>query len=104
LQKAYNLYNRAWEVSAHKNTYVGINAATLSLLLGMPEISRETAVKILSTESPVVGPRFSSYWYRATQAEANLLLGRLGRARRLYQGAMALLQRRRPISKAAETR
>jgi len=97
LQKALDLYYGAWERSNKKNTYVGINAATLSLLVGKPEESRCIAGEIIdlfekssSENLPVVGHHFSDYWYRVTRAEAELLLGHLGKARRLYQDAMAL--------------
>ena len=102
LQKAYDLYNRAWEHSNRTNTYVGINAATLSLLLGKPKDSRDIAKEIraayetrnLATLSAPGSP-FSGYWDRVTLAEAELLLGCLGKARRFYLDVMDLYQEKR---------
>ena len=97
LPMASELYTQAWEDSEHKNTYVGINAATLSLLLGRGEDSRNIANEIWQiyqrrelTSLTITGTPFSSYWDRATLAEAELLLGRLGKARRLYRDIMDL--------------
>ncbi len=97
LDKAFEIYHEAWLRSGEKNTYVGINAATLALLLDRPHKSRDIADTILQfyrnrdlLNLPEVGPQFSSYWYRATQAEAELITGNLGKARRLYSGIMSL--------------
>lgn len=102
LQKAFDLYKKAWEGSGRQNTYVGINTATLSLLLGNREVSRQTAGKILRifekssiTNLPMVGPKYSGYWDRVTQAEAELLLGRMGKARRIYQDIIALYKKQK---------
>jgi serine/threonine protein kinase len=102
LKKAYEIYNNSWEHSGRKNTYTGINAATLSLLLGRPQASREIAKEIINiydTEHPqaFAGPgiRSSSYWDRATLAEAKLLIGRIGEARRLYQDIMDLYSQKK---------
>ena len=102
LPKALEHYHRAWGDSKHGNTYVGINAATLSLLLGRPEDSREIANEIRGiyqrrdlTSLSGRGVEFSSYWDRATLSEAELLLGRLGKARRLYKDVMDLYHDKR---------
>jgi len=102
LQKAYEIYFKAWENSKKANTYEGINAATLSLLLGKPEDSREIAREIKTIYEMrnlktmrVSGNRFSSYWDRVTLAEAELLLGHLGRARRLYKDIVDLYDEKR---------
>ena len=91
LKRALDLYYTAWLNSDRKNIYVGINAATLLLLLDRPRASTKLAKEILKfyqdknlLDLPQVGAEFSSYWYRAIQAEAELLLGHLGRARRIY--------------------
>jgi hypothetical protein len=90
LQKAFDLYHHAWEASNQNNGYVGINAASVALLLGKPELSRKIAAVILKN----VGDR-SNYWDSATQAEAELLLGHFGRAGRLYADVMTLDQSKR---------
>lgn len=103
LQKAYELYCRAWQHSNMTNTYVGINAATLSLLLQKPKESREMAELISQVfekrnhkyPSLPPGTNFSSYWDRITLAEAKLLQGHLGRSRRLYADLMNLYQEKR---------
>jgi serine/threonine-protein kinase len=87
LQKAFDLYHHAWEASNQKNGYVGINAASVALLLGQLELSRKIAAVILKN----IGDR-SSYWDYATQAEAELLLGNFGRAGRLYADVMTFDQ------------
>lgn len=97
LQESFNLYHQAWIASEKKNLYVGINVATMALILDNPLLSRATASQILEfyqpedlTNLPEVGPEFSVYWYRAIQAEAELLLGHLGRAGRMYADLMEL--------------
>ncbi len=102
LEEAYRLYHTAWLGSGKTNTYVGINAATLALFLGRAEESRETAREIKKiyenrslndlTDSE---SSYSSYWDRATLAEAELLLGHLGKARRIYQEVMDLYREKR---------
>jgi hypothetical protein len=71
-----------------KDAYPGINAATLSMLLGdqaeAQRLAREIADNLESRSSP-----FSS-WDQATLGEANLLLGRLEESRERYATAFGL--------------
>ena len=101
LQKAFDLYHDAWEASNQTNGYVGINAASVALLLGKPELSRKIAAVTLKS----IGDRSSywdsateaeaDYWDPATEAEAELLLGHFGRAGRLYAEVVAYSQSKR---------
>jgi class 3 adenylate cyclase len=69
----------------HENTYPGINAATLSLLLGDAPVSRALAQGILSQLAAQTTPL--TFWEHATAGEAHLLLGQAALARRSYAAA-----------------
>src|SRR5204862_1880422 len=68
--------------------FPGINAATLSILLGDRDAARTLATEIasrLATES-----ESATSWDHATAGEAALLLGEFDRARESYTAARAL--------------
>ncbi|HEY0115638.1 MAG TPA: adenylate/guanylate cyclase domain-containing protein, partial [Allosphingosinicella sp.] len=66
----YRAYLQIWKESG--DTYPGINAASLALLLGKPGKARRLAARIL--EKPeILEPR--DYYCAATRAEAKLILG-----------------------------
>lgn len=69
----------------HANTYPGINAATLSLMLGDQAASRALAQEVLATLEAQSGSL--SFWEHATAGEAHLLLGQGPQARRSYSQA-----------------
>lgn len=96
--EARRLYDAAWEQSGHENVHCGINAATLALAAGDAPLSRmiarEISLRCSSPLPPPVPDRYSAYWYRTTRAEAELLLGRIGRARRMYCSVMDLFRHR----------
>jgi tetratricopeptide (TPR) repeat protein len=68
-----------------KDTYCGINAATLSIMLD----DAETAKSLAESTLELVPPN-DDYWDLATAAEANLILGRLNQAREIYARASAV--------------
>lgn len=71
--------------------YPGINAATLSLLLGDREAARALAREISSRIASQTPPR--TCWDHATEGEAMLLLGEFERARECYAAARAAAPR-----------
>jgi len=82
LDAAFETYKQAYENTG--NTYPGINAAALALQVGEGNLSKEIAREVLA-KLPVEG---SDHWQLATAAEAHLLLGDLGEARRWYRRAV----------------
>ncbi len=70
------------------DTYPGINAATLSLLLGDRAEARRLAQEILAQLAAQATP--PTCWDHATAGEAELLLGAFDRARQSYAAAFAL--------------
>jgi hypothetical protein len=85
LRRSRNLYLLAFDHTP-SDTYVGINAASKSVMLGEPDIGRELATKVaaLVGTSAVAG----DYWKTATVAEIQLLAGNYDQARKLYQNAV----------------
>ena len=88
------LYLKGWELSKHRNTYLGINAATFSLWSGDIETSQEIAKNIIAIyrhrqktlkEILKISTDNMDYWDHATLAEAKLLAGLTKRAEKSYQ-------------------
>jgi hypothetical protein len=94
--KAYEVYRSAWERMGNSSAYLGINAATMALLLARQDESRETAqevkrliegrVKVVEKHLPDAARRMD-FWDRVTLAEAVLLLEEFRAARDGYRGA-----------------
>jgi class 3 adenylate cyclase len=88
LAEARNLYS-----AAHKRTggyWTGINAATLSLLIDEPEVSRDLArtVRKQCVQQVNAGvPAEEQFWIDATLGEAALLLGEIAEAQGCYARA-----------------
>ncbi len=73
--------------------YPRINAATLSLLGGRPDRARALARQVIERgQRGEDGPE-TPYWRTATQAEAQLLLGEVARAKDTFKDAIALAPR-----------
>jgi len=85
LERARDEYLAAYALE--QDTFPGINAATLSRLLGdragAERIAREVATRIAARPAP------RDFWDFATAGEAELLLGRFDRARDAYAAAYA---------------
>jgi len=89
LRKARNLYLKAFRLS--RGNYSGINAATLSLILGdMPTAHRLARLVILVCQERLRAQAWEDYWVVATLGEAHLLLGRQEMAARYYARARSL--------------
>jgi class 3 adenylate cyclase len=89
LRAARNLYLKAFRFS--RGYYSGINAASLSLVLGDPDTARRISklvVRICMGEQRRSGA--GDYWVAATLGEAHLLLGRQQEAARFYDRARGL--------------
>ena len=75
-QEAYHLYNDAFQISGG-NHFPGVNAATLALLVGDEQVSRELAAKVaascLAARLHALGEDL--YWIFAAEGEAALLSG-----------------------------
>ncbi|MEO8304926.1 MAG: adenylate/guanylate cyclase domain-containing protein [Betaproteobacteria bacterium] len=84
-ERARNEYLAAYALRG--DPYPGINAATLSLLLG----DRPTAEKLAREISAALGAQLAprTCWDHATSGEAELLLGQFDRARTSYAAAYA---------------
>ncbi|HTS23284.1 MAG TPA: adenylate/guanylate cyclase domain-containing protein [Casimicrobiaceae bacterium] len=70
-----------------RDSFPGINAATLSWILGDRDEARRLAREVAARLAAQAAPR--SFWDVATAGEAELLLGRLDRAREAYAAAYA---------------
>jgi class 3 adenylate cyclase len=88
-------YEEAYQATGSSDDYPAINAATMWLLAGNPEKSRELAARALE----LVDARLTAlhkegkqadYWAQATRGEALLLLGRAGEAIAEYTKAATL--------------
>jgi tetratricopeptide (TPR) repeat protein len=100
LEKAQRAYRAGWKRSKKACTYLGINAASTALWLGRPEEARDIAAEVrqlLQKRVSVLKQHYPSdpevalnYWDQVTLAEAELLLGHVAEARRLYNRAFAL--------------
>ncbi|MGO9409902.1 MAG: tetratricopeptide repeat-containing protein [Spirochaetia bacterium] len=74
----------------HRRGWSGINAASLSLIMGDSELSRRVARQVLHICADLLkDPSRRDYWTLATVAEAFLLLGRQERAAKFYRLARA---------------
>ena len=101
LVKSQELYLGAFRRS--RGYYSGINAASLSLIMGKTELSRSVARKVLRICADLLkDPSQRNYWLLATVAEAFLLLGRQERAARFYR--LARMRSARNYSNLASTR
>jgi hypothetical protein len=98
LERSQRIYRQGWKRSRQSNTYLGINAATTALLLGRVAEARQIAGdirRLLSSRAALLagqggGPHvLFSYWDQITLAEAELVLGELAIARRMYRAAFA---------------
>jgi len=84
LKKSRNLYLKAF-INTHGN-YSGINAASLSLIMGDIDTAHKMARKVISIcgESLKQGENKKDYWIIATLGEAFILLGKQEQAARFY--------------------
>jgi len=82
LKESADAYHKAWQLTG--GHYSGINAATLYTLAGKTDIGQKIAKQILKTASSATSydaPEDNYYW-KATCAEAYLLLGGTEQARK----------------------
>ncbi|HTP58888.1 MAG TPA: TRAFs-binding domain-containing protein [Spirochaetia bacterium] len=101
LAKSQELYLGAFRRS--RGYYSGINAASLSLIMGKKDLSRKVARKVLRICADLLkDPSQRSYWLLATVAEAFLVLGRQEKAAKFYRLARARSSRN--YSNLASTR
>ncbi len=101
LAKSRELYLGAFRRS--RGYYSGINAASLSLIMGDRELSQKTARQVLRICADLLkDPSQRGYWTMATVAEAFLLLGRQERAAKFCRLARA--RSLRSYSNLASTR
>jgi class 3 adenylate cyclase len=84
-ERARGEYLAAYQLQ--RDPYPGINAATLSLLLGDRAAATSLAQEIAGTLAAQKTPR--TCWDHATAGEAALLLGQFDRARQSYAAAFA---------------
>ena len=88
LAKSRELYLGAFRRS--RGYYSGINAASLSLIMGDKDLSRRVARQVLRICADLLkDPSQRGYWIMATVAEAFVLLGRQERAAKFYRLARA---------------
>ncbi len=87
------LYRKGWELSKHRNTYLGINTATFYLWSGDNSASTQTAndiVKLYQQREKILKEKLNvttnvmDYWDHATLAEAMLLAGLTNQAEQSY--------------------
>jgi tetratricopeptide (TPR) repeat protein len=83
LQTSHDFYRRGFEKTGEY--YCGINAATLSVLLGDLNLGKQ-----LATDTIKALPKEEDAWSVATEAEAQLILGNVDRARELYTRAVTM--------------
>jgi class 3 adenylate cyclase/tetratricopeptide (TPR) repeat protein len=84
LRQAFACYNRAFEV-APPESYPGINAATIALLLKDTDEARRLAKIVLA----ICEQQADDYWKHATVAEALVVLGEVEQAKKAYRDAVA---------------
>lgn len=71
--------------------FAGINAASLSLILGDAGTARRLAGELIARlAQPADSGHAAGFWDLATEAEARLLLGQMSEARQCYSAAAAL--------------
>jgi class 3 adenylate cyclase len=101
LARSQELYLGAFRRS--RGYYSGINAASLSLIMGKKDLSRKVARKVLHICADLLkDPSQRGYWLLATVAEAFLLLGRQEKAATFYR--LARSRSARNYSNLASTR
>ena len=95
--QAVQLYTSVWKSSGEKDAYTGINAATMSLLLGDTDRAQQiagTLIKLYEKRRGIQAPgrmiSFSGYWDRVILAEALLIAGEIEESRRQYKNALTL--------------
>lgn len=90
--RSADAYERAYRISG--DPFPGVNAATMSLLMGRHEqaraLARETITRVRSTLDST--PTGVGYWSFATLGEAHLVLGDLPEATRWYEEAVRQAQ------------
>src|SRR5438874_8780902 len=84
LRKAFDYYNRAFEVSP-PDSYPGINAATIAFLLKETDKANRIARNVLE----ICQQQHDDYWKHATVAEALVVLGDAEGAKHAYRAAVA---------------
>lgn len=100
LEQSRNLYRGAF-LKVPSDTYVGINAASKSALLGPEEldtaraIAAEVTKRLEEARAARSGATSADYWERATEAEALLLQGKADEALELYHNARVAFQNER---------
>lgn len=88
-RRARDAYGRGFEASG--GSWTGINAATLSWIVGdRAESSRIAGLVLEATEHVTPDAEADRYWHRATRGEALLLLGREAEAVAAYAQAASL--------------
>jgi tetratricopeptide (TPR) repeat protein len=87
LRKARDLYVEAFEGSA-SDYYTGINAASMSVLLGELDEAETYAARV--EEIVGTGPAHDDYWKTATAAEVQLDRQHYDQAAELYDAAVAM--------------
>eukprot|EP00753_Platysulcus_tardus_P008928 PLAT1711.1.p1 GENE.PLAT1711.1~~PLAT1711.1.p1 ORF type:complete len:1154 (+),score=501.46 PLAT1711.1:63-3464(+) len=97
LKRALQLYRAAFEKGGRCSYYLGINAATMALLLGHRDsarlLAREVAKLCLdalaapSAEAMAIDER---YWVQATLGESEFILGNFNQAIKYYRAAAGL--------------
>ncbi|MFL6590649.1 MAG: TRAFs-binding domain-containing protein [Chthoniobacterales bacterium] len=85
LRHSFEHYNRAFEVEP-PDSYPGINAATIALLLKETDRAKQLATKVLE----ICQKQPDDYWKLATVAEALVVLGDMDGAKNAYRSAVAL--------------
>jgi hypothetical protein len=85
LEKAYNIYAEAYELT--HDSYPGINAAALALQLGKTTESKEFATSV-SEELNGLTEDMLNHWQLATVAEAALLTRNVTKAKECYRKAI----------------
>jgi class 3 adenylate cyclase/tetratricopeptide (TPR) repeat protein len=85
LRQAFEHYNRAFEVHP-PDSYPGINAATIALLLKETSKAKQIATMVLD----ICQKQPDDYWKLATVAEALVILGDADGAKRAYRNAVGM--------------
>lgn len=97
LDCAWHFYHSGFIAARGRNdlaaaTYLGINAAAISVLMGELQAARVTAREVRGICESSPGP--SDHWREATLAEAALILGEIPAAQDHYRNAARLAGRR----------
>jgi len=95
LENSRNLYRQAFQ-KVPSDTYVGINAASKSALLGELDTARSIAADVTKrlgeARAARSGAPAADYWERVSEAEALLVAGNHAEAFRLYHEARVAFQ------------